>query len=249
MSDRQSKSSNRRCDVNVQAISLVCLMALSGCTDQSSAPDDDYDELAPYYSGEVVADYPAEMAEYRETFDASGLPFATAEGDVGRTSVYDSKLLGTPYMPKGFDYPRDPAGRPLRLLAQINFADVPPLPDYPDSGILQFYISDDEEFGGQVWGLQFYLEEPFDPHGWFELMQSQDYFRIVWHETILTDEDALEHEVPAAPRGLMPVDDEVPSRDPAQQRTEPRPADPLRTSGRSPVGTATSCCGCAPWYD
>jgi uncharacterized protein YwqG len=188
---------------------LVCLLALSGCGDRPADQVRSYDELEPYYSGEVVADYPEEMAEYRSAFDASGLPFAKAEGKIGSTSVYDSKLLGVPYMPRGFVYPRDPDEKPLQLLAQINFADVPPLPDYPDNGILQFYISDDLDTSKQVWGLQFYDKRPYDPHSQFELMQSQDYFRVVWHETILTDEDALEHRVPTGSEGIMPVDDEA----------------------------------------
>ena len=188
---------------------LICVFVLAGCSDQAADPVDRYDELAPYYSGEVIADFPEEMAEYRSAFDASGLPFATAEGKVGPTSVYDSKLLGVPYMPRGFEYPLDPDGRPLRLLAQINFADVPPLPDYPESGILQFYISDDLDTSKQVWGLQFDDQEPFDPRAWFELMQSQEYFRVIWHEIVLAEEDLVEHDVPRVPEGLMPVDDEA----------------------------------------
>lgn len=188
---------------------LICPIALVGCSDQSADEMSQHDELAPYYGGDIIADYPEEMAEFRPAFDASGLPFATAEGEVGRTSVYDSKLLGVPYMPKGFDYPRDPDGRALRLLAQINFEDVPPLPNYPDSGILQFYISDEPGFDTQVWGLRLYDEKPWNPHAWFESMQTQDYFRVVWHEKVITDEDALEQKVPAIPEGYMPVDDEA----------------------------------------
>ena len=56
-------------------------------------------------------------------------------------------------MPKGFDYPVDPDGRPLSFLAQVNFADVPALPDYPNSGILQFYISNDEDYSKHIWGV------------------------------------------------------------------------------------------------
>lgn len=149
------------------------------------------------------------MAEYRAAFDASGLLFATAVGKTGATSVYDSKFLGIPYMPSGFEYPRDPDGRPLKLLAQINFADVPPLPDFPESGILQFFISDDLDVGGQAWGMQFYVKRPYDAMASFELLKSQDYFRVVWHESVVTDKDALRHDVPAGPEGMMPIDDEA----------------------------------------
>ena len=103
---------------------VACLALLVGCGDRTPELPDDYAELAPYYNDELIADFPEEMVDYREAFEKSALPFATAEGKVGKTSVYDSKLLGVPYMPKGFEYPRDPDGRPLKLLAQINFAEI-----------------------------------------------------------------------------------------------------------------------------
>ena len=188
---------------------LICLAAIAGCGDQSAGLPGDFDELAPYYNDEVIADFPEEMADYRAAFDKSALPFATAVGKTGKTSVYDSKLLGVPYMPKGFEYPHDPDGRPLKLLAQINFADVPPLPDYPDSGILQFFISDDIDSREQAWGLQFYSKRPYDAKAQFELMQSQEYFRVVWHESVVENEKELLRKVPAGPEGMLPVVDEA----------------------------------------
>lgn len=188
---------------------LIGMALLAGCGDRSAGLPDNYDELAPYYEDEVIADFPDEMAEFRAAFDKSALPFATAEGKVGKTSVYDSKLLGVPYMPKGFEYPRDPDGRPLKLLAQINFADVPPLPDYPDTGILQFYISDDIDSRKQAWGLQFYSKKLYDADKRFELMQSQEYFRVVWHTSVTENENELTREVPAGREGFLPVVDEA----------------------------------------
>lgn len=189
----------------------VCLLASGGCSDPNPEQADDYDELAPYYTGEKIADYPDEMAEYREAFEAGAIPFVTATGRVGPTALLDSKLLGEPYLPRGFEYPRDPDGKPLRLLAQINFADVPPLEDYPDDGILQFYISDD--LGGddykQVWGLQFYMDNPYDAKAQFELMQSQDYFRVVWHENVEAGAEPSDYDIRFDPDGLMPADEEA----------------------------------------
>ena len=54
--------------------------------------------------------------------------------------ITESKFLGKPYLPGNFEYPKDKNGRPLILIAQINFEEVPALENYPDSGILQFYI-------------------------------------------------------------------------------------------------------------
>ncbi len=189
----------------------VCLIAVSGCSDPYPEQPDVYDELAPYYMGEKIADYPEEMAEYREAFENGAMPFVTATGHVGPTALLDSKLLGQPYLPKGFEYPRDPNGKPLRLLAQINFADVPALEGYPDEGILQFYISDDP--GGydlvQVWGLQFYMEEPYDAQAQLDLWKSQDYFRVVWHETVEENAGPSEFDIRFDPDGMMPADEEA----------------------------------------
>lgn len=61
-----------------------------------------------------------------------------------------------PYLPKGFDYPVDGDGKPMLPLAQLNFSEMPSLPGYPSSGILQFYIADND-----VYGLDF--DDPFSP--------------------------------------------------------------------------------------
>lgn len=169
--------------------------------------DSQYDELARYYEGEVLADYPEEMVEYRDAFDRAAMPIAVAEARKGSTSVFDSKFLGTPYMPIDFEYPRDPNGRELSFLAQINFDDVPPLPDYPDSGILQFYISDAID-RSQVWGLEHLDAEPYDAKAQFELQQKQNYFRVVWHENVIRDEAGLKKKHPGRRNTALPIVDE-----------------------------------------
>ena len=184
-------------------------VSLTACGDRVPEHSTGYDEVANYYEGDVIADYPAEMAEYREAFDAAAMPIAIAEGKAGRTSVFDSKFLGTPYMPKGFEYPRDPRGRPLSFLAQINFDDVPPLPDYPESGILQFYISDSMDHSRQVWGVEHVETEPYDATAQFELQQKQNYFRIVWHEDVVRDEGALTKTHPGRSLLALPIVDEA----------------------------------------
>lgn len=60
---------------------------------------------------------------------------------------WDSKLGGCPYLTEESQYPRDEEGRPMMFLAQINFEQMPPLPDFPQKGILQFYLLDDEIYG------------------------------------------------------------------------------------------------------
>ena len=47
-------------------------------------------------------------------------------------------------MPKNLAYPRDRRGKFLHLLAQINFEECPNIEPFPQSGILQLYIGDDD---------------------------------------------------------------------------------------------------------
>ena len=96
-------------------------------------------------------------------------------------SVFDSKLGGTPYMPADFEYPTGRSGifegRPLRLLAQLNFEKLPHIENFPDKGILQFFCSDDEEDG--VYGLN------------FDNRTEQNGFRVIYHENIIADESRI----------------------------------------------------------
>jgi len=57
-------------------------------------------------------------------------------------TVYQSKFGGVPYLPDNFEYPfsRLYPDKPLMLLAQINFEEMPSLEDFPEKGILQIYI-------------------------------------------------------------------------------------------------------------
>lgn len=98
----------------------------------------------------------------------------------GQTSVFDSKLGGVPYLPKEMEYPRVLEGclegKPLKLLAQINFEKLPPLEGFPEKGILQFFAgcADDD-----VYGIDF--KDGCNQNG----------FRILYHENIINDESKL----------------------------------------------------------
>lgn len=91
-------------------------------------------------------------------------------------SVFDSKLGGVPYLPKDMEYPRALqgvfAGKPLKLLAQINFEKLPHLEGFPHKGILQFFAGCD---GDDVYGVDF--EDGLQQNG----------FRILYHENIISD--------------------------------------------------------------
>lgn len=96
------------------------------------------------------------------------------------TSVYDSKLGGVPYFPKDMEYPRvlegNLAGKPLKLLAQLNFAALPHLDGFPQKGILQFFAGCD---GDDVFGVDF--QDNFHQNG----------FRVIYHENVTEDMEKL----------------------------------------------------------
>lgn len=64
-----------------------------------------------------------------------------------KCSIFDSKMGGIPYCPQNEVLPVDEAGKQLWLLAQINFKQMPNLPDFPTEGILQFFIALNDVLG------------------------------------------------------------------------------------------------------
>ena len=61
-------------------------------------------------------------------------------------TIYDSKVGGKPFWKDDLEYPTA-NGKPLILLAQINFKDLPKNDIFPSTGMLQFFIFDDEMCG------------------------------------------------------------------------------------------------------
>ncbi|MBD2092687.1 DUF1963 domain-containing protein [Microcoleus sp. FACHB-1515] len=111
-----------------------------------------------------------------------------------------SKYRGIPYLPKGTPYPQGTSGRPLALLAQINFSEVPKLEHYPTSGILQFFIWDND-----LMGLEF--TEPYNESDQFQLQQQQNNFRVIYYPEVFQDLDLLETSFEFLPQfEFLPVD-------------------------------------------
>lgn len=91
---------------------------------------------------------PKGLEQFRDRFEATVKPYVEIQAHPTRAAtVWQSKLAGFPYLPKGFDYPKTPEGDYLYLLAQINFREVPRLEGFPEKGILQFYIAGDDLYG------------------------------------------------------------------------------------------------------
>ncbi|MCK5719726.1 MAG: DUF1963 domain-containing protein [Thiomargarita sp.] len=89
-----------------------------------------------------------ELETVRDKIEANLKPFIAIQAKKAAVlTVWQSKFGGLPYLPKNAEYPKDKQGNPLYLLAQINFEECPALENFPEYGILQFYIADDESYG------------------------------------------------------------------------------------------------------
>jgi len=68
-------------------------------------------------------------------------------GDAASLGNRRSKLGGAAHLPSGHEAPVGDA-RPLGLFAQIDFAEMPALPDFPADGVLQVWVDPDDEMFG-----------------------------------------------------------------------------------------------------
>jgi len=91
---------------------------------------------------------PKDLLPFEPQIKGSVKPFIriTAQPNA-ETGLLQSKFGSQPYWPKAEDYPKDAKGNPLHLLAQINWAEVPPITGFPEKGLLQFYVADDAMYG------------------------------------------------------------------------------------------------------
>ncbi len=97
--------------------------------------------------------------------------------------IAQSKFGGYPYWKDGDTYPLDCEGKPMFLLAQINFAEIKNSnPLLPQKGLLQFFIADDV-YSGANFGAE------------YNDLAEQKNFRIVYHADI--DSSVTEESVKA----------------------------------------------------
>jgi uncharacterized protein YwqG len=185
---------------------VTCL----GCSDpspptvQSAAPSENFTQR-PNGKGA----FPPELESFRAAVEKSRKDYVAIKvRKADNTAQWSSKFRGTAYWPKGMEFPTDPRGRPLILLAQINFAEMPSLEGYPDRGILQFFISG-EESRDHVWGAILYDEQPYDPKKWFASLQDDRYFRVVYHDKPIQDESQLVAPPQPVDRYYIPIMEEA----------------------------------------
>ncbi len=99
-----------------------------------------------------------------------------------KPSVIDSKLGGTPYWDASKPYPTDSKGKPMAMVFQVNFEQCPPLEPLPKTGMLQFFISSDDEILLKGYGVN------------YNDYTLQSDFRLVYHGHISTYVDKLQLE-------------------------------------------------------
>lgn len=116
------------------------------------------------------------LEPYRARIEATLTPFIQIDAKPSDTTLpWESKLGGTPYLPKDSDYPTSSSGGFLHLLAQLNFAEIPHLDPFPEQGILQIFIDASDD----LYGLNF--EHP----------RNQSRFRVCYFPEVNTAIETL----------------------------------------------------------
>ena len=91
---------------------------------------------------------PRAFANHWPSLSQTGTPFIQIKAaPADELAPAQSKFGSYPILPLGFPYPVNQHGEYMFPLAQINFRELPPLPGYPRTGYLQFYISADDTYG------------------------------------------------------------------------------------------------------
>ena len=123
---------------------------------------------------------PAELEPFRDKIAQTRRQFIRVTSQSSRnTELWESKVGGLPYLPKGTDWPATPEGIPLFFLAQINCSALPSLSPFPSTGMLQFFIHDDDLYGMD-----------------FDDGENPDTFRVLYHSEVIQDEKRLNTNFP-----------------------------------------------------
>lgn len=119
---------------------------------------------------------PKELEKFREEIEMTVKPTLKIKTKDEKTTLYQSKFAGLPYLPKTGELPKDTDGNPMKLLAQINFEELPSgLADFPEKGILQFFLAAEDE----MMGLDF--DEP----------TAQSNFKVIYHKELLPEDQLV----------------------------------------------------------
>jgi len=120
------------------------------------------------------------LEPFRAKVQETATPFIRVKPQPARAcKPWESKIGGAPYLPAGGQLPLGPDGDPLYFLGQINFAEIPALEPFPNKGLVQFFISDDDLYG-------------MDIDEW----EKQETFRVVFYPEVHQEEVSLQKVAP-----------------------------------------------------
>ncbi len=111
-----------------------------------------------------------------------------------KPSIFESKVGGLGYIPHDGNFPTDSNGQQLRLLAQIDCAEIQ-LDEFPEKGLLQFWL-----LGDEVYGLD------------FDNQTNQNGFRVIYYpevDTTVAEDEIINKLIESDDEDLLlPVDRE-----------------------------------------
>lgn len=183
----------------------VLALALAGCGERGAprsageAPAGGGAAADPATANAIAAAADAFLAPHRERLEATRRPtMRIALEPLPGDALTTSKVGGRAWWPADEPPPRGPDGRPLALLAQIAFAELPePLPGYPREGLLQLFVADDDLYGAAFDGG--------DPE---TVQAEQRGFRVAYWPDLEREAAGL----PVVASGSLPHDPGVPRR-------------------------------------
>lgn len=145
------------------------------------------------------AKQPDDWAHFQQQLEAKALPAVNIKlSGQPVSATFQSKFGGFAYWPDGMAYPKDKQGAEMVLLAQINLSDLPEsVPDLPRSGLLQFFIANDDLYG---------MEFVDDKNTLQSYLQSPHNHAVIFHPQI--DETVTTREVNVADKDMLPWDGE-----------------------------------------
>jgi uncharacterized protein YwqG len=157
----------------------AAILGATSCSDRDAMPE--------------MAGLPPQLKSFARKIADSKLSHVDATPVIGPTTPWNSKLRGVPYYPKDQPWPLDVEGRPLVMLVQLNFSEMPPLAGYPTDGIVQIYISPEFEPEKQMWGMRNDNKHKTDQ----DTRTDQSYFRVIYFPRVSRNADDLITATPA----------------------------------------------------
>ncbi|MBD2690886.1 YwqG family protein [Anabaena catenula] len=181
-------------ELEAEAFFDQCVKELlaDGWREQSIDNDEENKDFTLYQVDQIYLALESRLDEFA---NATAKPYIEITAhSTPETTLWQSKFGGLPYFPKHLEYPTTPDGIPLNLLAQINFAETPKIEDFPEKGILQFYIDTAGEM--TTYGLE---DNP---------QLAQTTFRVLYFPEIDLNIDHLLNNFDFVPEFLGPLEEE-----------------------------------------